>query len=142
MTEVDFYVLSQPDPGLRKQFACRLAEKIFRLGRRIYIHAADEASAREMDALLWSFQPQSFLPHALLGEDNDERIAIGWQSDPAHHNDVLINLDLSVPEFVGRFERVTEVVVPVPEIREPLLVSYQYYKDRGYPLRKNEVKPA
>ncbi len=86
-----------------------------------------------------SFRPQSFLPHSLLGGEHDERVAIGWQADPAHHNDVMINLGLSVPEFVGRFKRVTEVVVSTPEIRDPLRISYRYYKERGYPLSKHQL---
>jgi DNA polymerase-3 subunit chi len=139
VTEVDFYVIDAPDPGRRKHFACRLANKAFSQGHQVYIHTENEASAREMDELLWSFQPQSFLPHSLLGGEHDERIAIGWQADPAHHNDVLINLGLSVPDFVGRFKRVTEVVVSEPSIRDPLRHSYRYYQERGYPLKKHDV---
>ena len=139
MTKVDFYVLDSQDPDQRKRFACRLADKVFKQGHRIYIHTDDETSAREMDELLWSFQPQSFLPHSLLGGEDDEKVAIGWQADPAHHNDVMINLGLSVPEFVGRFNRVTEVVITLPEIRDPLRASYKYYQDRGYPLDKHDL---
>ncbi len=142
MTEVDFYVLQgEEDREQRKLFACKLANKIFRQGHQIYLHTTDEASAREMDTLLWNFRPESFLPHSLLGGEHDERIAIGWQADPAHHNDVMINLDLSVPDFVGRFKRVTEVVVGVPDIREPLLKSWSYYEERGYPLKKHKILP-
>ncbi|MCZ6829401.1 MAG: DNA polymerase III subunit chi [Gammaproteobacteria bacterium] len=139
MTEVDFYILDAEAPAERKHFACRLADKAFQQGHNVYIHTGDEASAREMDELLWSFRPQSFLPHSVLGGEHDEHVAIGWQMDPAHHNDVMINLSLSVPEFVGRFRRVTEVVVTTPDIRDPLRKSWKYYQDRGYPLNKHDI---
>ena len=139
MTEVDFYILSSDEPQARQHFACRLADKAFRQGLRVYIHTEGEAAAREMDELLWSFRPQSFLPHSLLGGEDDSRIGVGWQQDPAHHNEVMINLGLSVPEFVGRFARVTEVVVTLPEVSAPLRESYKYYRDRGYPINNHKM---
>ena len=135
MTEVDFYLRSAEGAAARQHFACRLADVVFQQGHRIYIHTEDEACAREIDEMLWSFQPQSFLPHGLLGEDHDDRIGIGWQQDPAHHDEVMINLGLSVPEFVGRFKRVAEVVVSTAAITDPLRRSARYYKDRGYPIK-------
>ena len=139
MTEVDFYILDEESPAQRKHFACRLAAQVFRQGHQVYIHTDDETAAREMDELLWNFQPESFLPHSLLGGEHAERVAIGWQTDPSPHNDVMINLSLSVPSFVGRFKRVTEVVVTQPDIRDPLRKSYKYYKDRGYPLKQRKL---
>jgi DNA polymerase-3 subunit chi len=139
MTEVDFYILDAESPDQRKDFACRLAAQVFRQGHQVYIHTDDEPAAREMDDLLWSFRPDSFLPHSLLGGEHADRVAIGWQADPSPHSDVMINLGLSVPEFVGRFRRVTEVVVTQAAIRDPLRKSYKYYKDRGYPLKERRL---
>ena len=140
MTRVDFYLLQQQQALERDQFACRLVNQLYRQGRNIYLHCADEATAGAMDELLWGYAPQAFLPHGLLGGADDERIAIGWKDDPGHHRDVMINLALSVPEFVGRFERVAEVVVQTPEIRDPLRESWKYYKSRGYPLHNNKIQ--
>lgn len=139
MTRVDFYVLPEEDPGQRDLFACRLAEKVFREGHNVYLHTADEAAARNLDELLWEFKPQSFLPHGLLGSDSAERVGIGWGSDPGEHHSVMINLDLDVPEFVGRFERVLEIVVQHPRIRDPLRESWKRYKHYGYPLEKHDL---
>ncbi len=139
MTRVDFYVLPQEDPGERQRFACRLAEKAFREGHRIYLHTSDESAARAMDELLWGFRRQSFLPHGLLGSEDAEHLAIGWGADPGEHHDVMINLDLAVPDFVGRFERVLEIVVQDPAIREPLRDSWKRYKHFGYPIEKRDL---
>ncbi len=139
MTRVDFYVLPQEDPGERQLFACRLAEKAFREGHRIYLHTGDEAAARQLDELLWGFRRQSFLPHGLLGSEDAEHLAIGWGADPGEHHDVMINLALAVPDFVGRFERVLEIVVQDPAIREPLRDSWKRYKHFGYPIEKRDL---
>lgn len=139
MTRVDFYVLPQEEPGQRDLFACRLAEKAFREGHSVYLHTADEAAARELDSLLWGFRPQSFLPHGLLGADSADRVGIGWGSDPGEHHSIMINLGLDVPGFVGRFERVLEIVVQHPRIREPLRESWKRYKHYGYPLEKHDL---
>ncbi|MCX2981918.1 DNA polymerase III subunit chi [Halieaceae bacterium IMCC14734] len=139
MTEVDFYILSEDSSDARQSFACRLTDKAFKQGRRVYIHTADEASAKHLDQLLWDFRPQSFLPHCLASSTADEPIVIGCSDSPGNHSDVLINLALQVPDFVGRFERVTEVVTQAPEIREPLRQSARYYKDRGYPVKFNKL---
>lgn len=138
MTEVDFYILPHTEPEQRDLFACRLAEKAFRQGHRVYLHTADAESATQLDELLWNFRPQSFLPHALL-DDSSDRVVIGWHDHPGDHSDVMINLALSVPAFIGRFARVAEVVVQSPHVRDPLRKSYAFYKDRGYPLRNNRL---
>ena len=63
----------------------------------------DEAQGRQLDELLWSYRPASFLPHGIAGEEDSQQIAIGWGQEPGDHNDLLINLQLAVPAFFGRF---------------------------------------
>ncbi len=139
MTEVDFYVLPVEAPAERLQFACRLADKAFRHGHRVYIHTASAEHASEIDELLWSFRPSSFIPHGLQDAPDSDRVAIGWGSDPGEAHNFMINLKLEVPGFVGRVERVAEVVVQDPAIRDPLRQSWKYYKDRGYPIKNNKL---
>ena len=139
MTEVDFYILRDEELEHRPRFACRLAELAFRQGHQVYLHAADEASARDIDALLWSYKPQSFLPHGFIGSDEGSRIGIGWGEDPGEHQDVMINLDLAVPDFVGRFQRVLEIVVQHPDVQESLRASWRHYKHYGYPVKSNDL---
>jgi DNA polymerase-3 subunit chi len=139
MTEVDFYVLQAHQSSDRTDFACRLVDKAFRRGQQIYLHTQDESAAKALSQQLWSFRPNSFLPHGLLGEDDSTRITIGWGEDPGEQHDLMINLDLSVPAFVGRFQRVVEVVVQEPAIRDPLRESWKHYKHYGYPVNKHNL---
>ena len=140
MTRVGFYVVQTGDQGQRLHVAARLADKAFQQGHKIYINAPNEPQARELDQLLWSFRPSSFLPHALEGEEHSHNIAIGWGQTPGAHNDLLINLDLEIPEFFSRFNRVAEVVTQDPASLAALRKSWAFYKGRGYQLEKHDLK--
>jgi DNA polymerase-3 subunit chi len=139
MTRVGFYVVQAAEAGQRLHVAARLADKAFRQGHRIFINATDEAQARALDELLWSFRPASFLPHALHGEEHSDNVAIGWGQDPGQHDDLLINLQLDIPPFFSRFQRVAEVVTQDPESLAALRRSWSFYKERGYQLEKHDL---
>ena len=139
MTLVGFYVVQTSDPGQRLRVAARLADKAFQRGHRVFINATDEAQATELNELLWSFRPASFLPHGLHGQEHSETIAIGWGQEPDNHNDLLINLQLGIPSFFSRFARVAEVVTQEPDSLAALRKSWTFYKDRGYQLEKHDL---
>ncbi len=69
MTRIDFYVLSSSEEVGRLRLACRLADKIFRLGKKLYIHTENAKQNQELDNLLWTFQDISFLPHDIASEE-------------------------------------------------------------------------
>ena len=139
MTRVGFYVVGNADPGFRLSVAARLTDKAFRQGHRVYLHAADEQQARQLDELLWGFRPQSFLPHGLVGSPDAEQVAIGWGDDPGQHDDLLINLQLGIPGFFSRFHRVAEVVTQDPDSLAALRQSWRFYQERGYHLEKHDL---
>ncbi len=139
MTRVTFYLLKSQDAQQRFSVAARLAAKAFGQGHRVYLHAPDENTARSLDELLWTFRPSGFIPHALAGEPGAEQIAVGWGDDPGQHDDLLINLDFSIPRFFSRFHRVAEVVSRDEASASALRDSYRFYRDRGYPLDTHEL---
>ena len=139
MTRVGFYVVGDAGQSQRLQVAARLADKAFARGHRIFIHATDRAQAQALDDLLWNFRPASFLPHGLVGSEHADAIAIGWGQDPDSHNDLLINLQLEIPAFFSRFQRVAEVVTQDPDSLAALRQSWSFYKDRGYQLEKHDL---
>lgn len=139
MTRVGFYVVQAADQAQRLHVAVRLADQAFQRGHRIFINAADEAQARTLDELLWTYRPASFLPHGLHGQEQSEAIAIGWGQEPQDHNDLLINLQLGIPGFFSRFRRVAEVVTQDPASLDALRRSWTFYKERGYQLEKHDL---
>ncbi len=141
MTRVDFYILSEQARSNRYQFACRLVEKICGQDRRVYIHAGSDAEVHHLDRLLWTFREQSFIPHGRLGDADPELtpVLLGWQREPQHEDDVLINLAPEVPEFFSRFDRVAEIMDSDPEVRRAGRERFRFYRDRGYPLQDHKI---
>jgi len=140
MTRIDFYILKDGDVTDPDTVACKLTEKVYKLGHRVYLHTESEGQARHMDELLWTFRAGSFVPHGLYpGECDSAPVAIGHAADPEEHGDVLINLGSEVPAFFSRFQRVAEVVGGDPAQRDRARERFRFYRDRGYPLHTHEL---
>ena len=136
---VDIYVLQGDHPQTLYRTVCRLTEKAFGMGHRIYIHAASQGESLQLDDLLWTFRDGSFLPHARHPAPSEDRspILIGHddqdpQSDrPQDDWSVLINLADQTPAFFHRFPRVAEVVDEDPHRRTAGRRRYLNYKEHG-----------
>ncbi len=143
MTRIDFYILEGNTGDDRVPFACRLAEKAFVNGHRIYIHVPNAETASRLDEQLWTFRAGSFLPHAVVNGDPDPNtpIHIGHGPEPVG-NDMLINLADETPLFFSRFERVAELVGGDEGSRTLARERYRFYRDRGYPLESHTIGAA
>ena len=143
MTQVDFYLLQLPTAQDRLLFACRLANKAFAQGQQIYLHTDSEAQSEELNQLLWTFRPSSFLPHQRVSNNQDnsqQRVLVGHNNAPAHHRQLMINLASTAPEFFSRFDRLVEIVVQDTDITANSRINYRFYKDRGYPLDTHHIE--
>lgn len=146
MTLIDFYILENSKPNARQLLACKIAEKAYKQGRKIYIHTESEQQTSAMDKLLWTFRGGSFIPHfaisqSELTEKNDKEtpVLIGHEAEPKCIPDVLINLSHDVPGFFSRFERVAELVTEDATQKQKGRERYKYYRDRGYELRNHTL---
>lgn len=140
MTQVDFYLVPGDAPENRLRFACRLTDKAYRLGNRVFIHTESAEQTRLLDDLLWTFQQNSFIPHDLYRDTANAPVLLAHDAEPDASSQVLINLAAEVPLFFSRFERVAELVNQDSEIRRAGRSRYSFYKERGYPLRTHEIK--
>jgi len=142
VTQVDFYLLQDDSAQTRVGFACRLADKAYRLGNRVFIHTESAGQSHQLDDLLWTFQQNSFVPHAIYQAEqhNPPAVLLAHDVEPDASSHVLINLAAEVPLFFSRFERVAELVNQNAGIRRQGRSRYSFYKDRGYPLRTHEIK--
>ena len=139
MTQVDFYVL--PENGSLTAYAAvgRIAEKALSRGHQIFVQVADEAAATALHDSLWTFRTESFLPHAIVGNDDGEPLVIGWDDPSLEHDDVLINTTGAVPGHFARFGRLAEIVAPDAATIEASREAWRFYRDRGYPLAKHDL---
>ncbi len=142
MARVDFYVLAASDERARLTFACRLAEKAYRLDNRVHIHTRDSATAGELDALLWTFRDGSFVPHHVLDPTDGDRVSpvtIGCTSAVGEPRDLLINLCDEIPEIAEFFPRVAELVTSEDACRQAGRIRFAAYRDRGHSLETHKV---
>ena len=138
MTKVDFYILQT---GSREHTACKLIEKAFGLGHRIYVHAGSEEQLEKIDNLLWTYRAGSFIPHQRYQSDSseDSPVQLGTHDAPNVDSDVLINLATEVPLFFSRFQRVAELVGPDEQAKVLGRQNFQFYRDRGYSLNTHNL---
>jgi DNA polymerase-3 subunit chi len=140
VTEIDFYTRVDD----RVQFAARLCQKLFAMGKRVRVLTADPPMTSRLDALLWTTPATSFVPHCRLTDRlaSETPVIIDNAGDHSGPADVLINLQLEQPAFFRRFERLAEIVSEEPEIVTAGRTKWQYYKQQGYTLRVHDLRRA
>lgn len=142
MARVDFYLLQQSGPESRFAFACRLAEKAYRLDNTVHIHAASDSDVSRLDDLLWTFRDGSFVPHEVVGQPGSSaqspvRIASGaTEVSPC---DLLINLCDEIPECAEAFPRVAELVSSDEPCKQESRKRFAAYRDKGHTLETHNV---
>lgn len=142
MTQVDFYVLSDAETRARELWACKVADKAYRSGHRVYVLAANSKQVEELDRLMWTFSQNSFAPHeAYQGSIDNEQtpILIGVCEAPESWHEVLISLADEVPSFFSRFDRVVEIVPGDEGHKKNARDRFRFYRDRGYSLESHQI---
>ena len=142
MARIDFYVLRQSGDQARQLFACRLAEKAYKLEHTVHIHTADEAAANRIDELLWTFRDGSFVPHDVVkapGETPRAPVSVGCDPSYSGSRDLLINLDDVIPACAGAFPRIAELVTSDDDSKQKSRRRFVAYRDEGHELETHNV---
>ena len=141
MPRADFYLIDKPrfreEPLL---LVCELARKAFDAGIPTLVLARDTAQAEAIDDLMWSFDPDAYLPHQIAGSDDEDEltpILILAPDTDFPMRPMVINLRDAAVE--GDFERVLEVVPADPAARAPLRERWKQYQARGLDLNKHDM---
>jgi len=100
---VDFYQLSVSPI---ERVLPRICERLMKSGERLLIVAGAEQLG-QLDALLWSYKPDSFLPHGTTGDPTPERqpILLGDTVEPVNSARNIALADGHWREDALRFER-------------------------------------
>ncbi len=141
MQRAHFYLIDKP--RFREQpllLVCELAKRAYAANLPTLILARDQTQAEEIDDLLWSFDPDDYLPHQIAGEDEEEDeapILIASPDTDIALRPLLINLRDTAPQ--GSFDRVLEVVPADPAARGPLRERWKHYQSLGFELKKFDM---
>jgi DNA polymerase-3 subunit chi len=138
MTKVDFY--TGVDDKLHA--ACQLSHKAMLAGVRVLLHAPDEATAEELDRLLWHYPATAFIPHCRAQHPGAQEmpVTVSHQSDMFPHSELLISLHTACLPFFSRFERLIEIVGGEEQDAQLGRERYAFYRDRGYEMRHFNLK--
>ena len=139
MAKVDFYVLPRSDERARFEFACRLAEKAWRLDNSIHIETMSRADAERLDELLWTFKDGSFIPHEISGSGDGAPVVIGFESDAVDPRDLLISLCDSIPPIAEGFPRVAELVTSDENARLAGRQRFSQYREQGHEIDTHKL---
>ncbi len=140
MTEVLFVEVTARRMEMR---ACEIAERTYTQGNRLQIIAADQNQAARLDDLLWTFRPDSFVPHGLFEEEKDEPpqpVVITTKLEPIPGIESLLMLNYCPTELVGQFSQVIHLIIV--DNPERLQASREYWaqlREAGFSLRHQKI---
>jgi DNA polymerase-3 subunit chi len=141
MPRADFYLITTPrfrSEPLR--LVCELAKKAVDAGLPTLVLARSAEQAEALDDLLWDMGDDVFIPHQIVGleEDDDEaEVLIAAPEADVPMRPLVINLRDAAVE--GAFERVLEVVPADESARGPLRERWKQYQARGLELKKHDM---
>lgn len=134
MTRIDFYF----DADDKFAVAARLAQKAVAAGMRLLISAPDGEIAQRIDRTLWTFAPQSFVPHALenspLAGESPVVVVQKIPDNAAAEFQILLNLADALPSQIDGFGRVIEVVSRDDDDRAQARDRFKAYRESGYEM--------
>jgi len=115
--------------------ACRLLRKAQRQGIRLLV-TVNAPRLAELDALLWTFEPQSFVPHVRMPGAPDAVAARTpiWLCEAVPSGPVptvLVNLGAPAPASLAPFERVIELVSHDVDEAQAGRERWRAYKAQG-----------
>lgn len=135
MTQIYFYSGSND----RLQTACRLCAKAVQQNMTVLIYAPDQAVLEQLDQLLWTFSPTSFIPHCDIREDselvNTTPVILSNRIPTGRPFDVLLNLHQQQPSNFDQFNRLIEIADTSSEGMQTARARYRFYKDSHYPIQ-------
>lgn len=140
MARADFYLIDKPrfreDPLL---LVCELARKAFASEQPTVILARSQDQAEAIDARLWEFDEDAFIPHQIAGDDDDAITAVLIVPPGIDAGDRPLAINLRDDCALGRHERILEVVAADPAERDGSRKRWIEYKRRGYELNKHDM---
>jgi DNA polymerase-3 subunit chi len=141
MTKVNFYLLKQNSAQARQTLACRLADQQARAGQRVFIVVDSQDAARELDQLLWSFTPDSFVPHVLASDDLAAKapVVIGHSLPVPASTTCVLNLGETAIAPQSGLSAIAEFILNDEQAKAESRVRWNHYKQLGCELQLHQL---
>ena len=132
--QVDFYVLNSSDVTSKLMYVCRVVSKAYKQGLNVYIQFEESAQVELFDQLLWSFNPASFVPHAVIDESSpggETSVLMGTCPAPVGWDQLLVSLTREIAQDVARYTRIADFVGGDEQDRQSGRDRFRAYRQLG-----------
>jgi DNA polymerase-3 subunit chi len=140
---VDFYVLEGQSPSGRLKLACKLAEKAYLASQTVLVWHTDPAELKAFDALLWTFNDGSFVPHEALSggaASSDSPVLLSSGVTLSGNVDIIINLAPDLPPCLSRTPRVVEIIDGDDARRRAGRTRFKAYRELGVQPASHNIR--
>lgn len=134
MTEISFYHL-QRQP--LTEALPKLLERVLASGLRAVILCGSTERVEALDAALWTYRPDSFLPHGtpVTGHAERQPLYLTTAEENPNQASVLVIVDGGRPGFAGLFDRCLDMFDGNdPEALEDARARWREQKSAGHAL--------
>lgn len=142
MPELSFYILSSDTERERSIFCCKLIEKAYRQACFCYVLTDSDNQSRMLDDLLWTFRPNSFIPHQLYtGQqaDIEKTVLIGTSQPPKGWQNIIINLSTQSLQDLNNIGRLFEILDNNPQRKQAGRNRYREYQQQGMKINTHHL---
>jgi len=135
MADVVFYLIQSAEQSV-ESLACRLCRRVAISAKTpVFVCFDDAAALHSFDQLLWSFEPDSFVPHAI--DDGQAPVCLGLQP-PDDFKGCCLNLAARAVD-AQRFERVLEIIGADDTAKTTGRQRFRDYRQAGYSPQTHSV---
>ena len=165
MPAITFDVLPDQSSAARDHYACVLAEQAVKQGQHVFIRTRDREHSQRIDALLWSFRDNSFVPHHRLDHQPSPAPAAEGSVAAAHTATetsanapvlissgdtvdqrcadapiTLINLADDAAAHFERYALVFEIVCDQEASKQSSRELFRHYRAQGFPPQHRTLR--
>lgn len=135
---IDFHIV-EASKLKALQYTCQLLAKDYQAQNLVYIQTENAEEAERLDALLWTYQDDSFVPHQQHDPQSDCPIQIGFGDIPDNFP-IFYNLGREIPTFYAQLRHIIEIVYLDPEIQQLARERFKQYRADGYDINTYKIK--
>lgn len=140
MPRADFYLIDKPrfraEPML---LVCELAKRAFAHEQPTLVLVRSQYEAEALDARLWDFDADAFVPHQIAGDEDDALTPVLIVPPGVACADRALVINLRDECAPGLFERVLEVVPAAGDERAGARARWRTYQAAGFEVKKHDM---
>lgn len=131
MAKISFYLFEKSNER-QVDSACRLCRKILTQSEKIWWYCPDLQLQPQLDELLWSFDPQSFIPH---GIDDEQAAVCISERLPTTKDWIIFNFNHLALEQPEQFGHIIEIVENNETAKQLGREKFKMYRRLGIEAR-------